>query len=573
MPTISIYKGDLESLLGADGRAKRPVALPQLEEWLMLVKGELKEHVVETGELRIELQDSNRPDLWCCEGIARQIRIKQQGKLKPYPFFSAKSKRTVKRLNVASGLEGVRPYIAACASTGYRVTEEGLAQLIQTQEKLSDIFGHKRKTVSIGLYRLARIQFPVTYELVEPDAAKFTPLGMETTMTLGEILMVHPKGLEYGHILAEHDRLPILRDATKQPLSFPPIINSREIGEVQVGDDALFVEVTGTDLPMVVLTLNIFAANLADRGAVIEPIDVRYPVKTPFGKQVVTPRDLDITRTISIQTIEQALGQTIGAQAVKRALELYGYVVTPAKGTVRAKLPAYRQDLMHPIDVVEDVAISRGYGDFSPVMPAQFTVGALSKIEQTSDRARELLVGMGFQEIISNILGSPEQYRDAMRLNETLWGEMVEVENVMSLSFSCLRQWMLPSLLRVEAASSRAFYPHRLFEAGDVAIPDRTDELGSRTETVVGAAIIHAGAHFSEIHSCLDILFYHMGKDYTLEPVQHPSFLEGRAGQIVVSGKPLGIIGEVHPEVLERWQITVPVAAFDVNLSRVVEIL
>ncbi|MDF2459633.1 MAG: pheT, partial [Nitrospira sp.] len=446
MPTISIYKGDLESLLGADGRAKRPVTMPQLEEWLMLVKGELKEHVVETGELRIELQDSNRPDLWCCEGIARQIRIKQQGKLKPYPFFSAKSKRTVKRLNVASGLEGVRPYIAACASTGYRVTEEGLAQLIQTQEKLSDIFGHKRKTVSIGLYRLARIQFPVTYELVKPDAAKFTPLGMETTMTLGEILMVHPKGLEYGHILAEHDRLPILRDATKQPLSFPPIINSREIGEVQVGDDALFVEVTGTDLPMVVLTLNIFAANLADRGAAIEPIDVRYPVKTPFGKQVVTPRDLDITRTIPIQTIEQALGQTIGAQAVKRALELYGYVVTPAKGTVRAKLPAYRQDLMHPIDVVEDVAISRGYGDFSPVMPAQFTVGALSKIEQTSDRARELLVGMGFQEIISNILGSPEQYRDAMRLNETLWGEMVEVENVMSLSFSCLRQWMLPSL-------------------------------------------------------------------------------------------------------------------------------
>jgi phenylalanyl-tRNA synthetase beta chain len=205
-------------------------------------------------------------------------------------------------------------------------------------------------------------------------------------------------------------------------------------------------------------------------------------------------------------------------------------------------------------------------------MPAQFTVGALSKIEHTSDRARELMVGLGFQEIISNILGSPEHYRDAMRLNDTRWGEMVEVENVMSLSFSCLRQWMVPSLLRVEAASSRAFYPHRLFEAGDVAIPDRSHELGSRTETVVGAAIAHAAAHFSEIHSCLDVLFYHLGKDYTLEPVQHPSFLEGRAGQIVVSGKPLGIVGEIHPEVLERWQIAVPVAAFDVNLSQLIEI-
>ena len=572
MPTISIYKGDLESLLAVDGRAKRPVTIQQLEEWLTLVKGELKEHIAETGELRVELQDSNRPDLWCCEGIARQIRIKQQRKVRPYPFFSAKSKKTLRRLTVAPGLERVRPYVAACISTGYRVTEEGLAQLIQTQEKLSDLFGHKRKTVSIGLYRLARIQFPVTYELVKPDAAKFTPLGMETTMTLAEILMVHPKGLEYGHILAGHDQVPILRDATRQPLSFPPIINSREIGEVQIGDDALFVEVTGTDLPMVVLTLNIFAANLADRGAIIEPIDVRYPTKTPFGKQVVTPRDLDITRTIPIQTIEQALGQTIGAQAVKRALEVYGYVVTPSKGTVKAKLPPYRQDLMHPMDVVEDVAISRGYGDFLPVMPAQFTVGALSKIEHTSDRARELMVGLGFQEIISNILGSPEHYRDAMRLNDTRWGEMVEVENVMSLSFSCLRQWMLPSLLRVEAASSRAFYPHRLFEAGDVAIPDRSHELGSRTETVVGAAIAHAAAHFSEIHSCLDVLFYHLGKDYTLEPVQHPSFLEGRAGQIVVSGKPLGIIGEIHPEVLERWQIAVPVAAFDVNLSQLIEI-
>jgi phenylalanyl-tRNA synthetase, beta subunit len=572
MPTISIYKGDLESLLAVDGRAKRPVTIQQLEEWLTLVKGELKEHIAETGELRVELQDSNRPDLWCCEGIARQIRIKQQRKVRPYPFFSAKSKKTLRRLTVAPGLERVRPYVAACTSTGYRVTEEGLAQLIQTQEKLSDIFGHKRKTVSIGLYRLARIQFPVTYELVKPDAAKFTPLGMEMTMTLAEILMVHPKGLEYGHILAGHDQVPILRDATRQPLSFPPIINSREIGEVQIGDDALFVEVTGTDLPMVVLTLNIFAANLADRGAIIEPIDVRYPTKTPFGKQVVTPRDLDITRTIPIQTIEQALGQTIGAQAVKRALEVYGYVVTPSKGTVKAKLPPYRQDLMHPMDVVEDVAISRGYGDFSPVMPAQFTVGALSKIEHTSDRARELMVGLGFQEIISNILGSPEHYRDAMRLNDTRWGEMVEVENVMSLSFSCLRQWMLPSLLRVEAASSRAFYPHRLFEAGDVAIPDRSHELGSRTETVVGAAIAHAAAHFSEIHSCLDVLFYHLGKDYTLEPVQHPSFLEGRAGQIVVSGKPLGIVGEIHPEVLERWQIAVPVAAFDVNLSQLIEI-
>jgi phenylalanyl-tRNA synthetase beta chain len=220
---------------------------------------------------------------------------------------------------------------------------------------------------------------------------------------------------------------------------------------------------------------------------------------------------------------------------------------------------------------VEDVAISRGYGDFLPVMPAQFTVGGLSKIEQLSDRSRELLVGLGFQEIISNILGSPEHYRDAMCLGETQWAKMVEVDNVMSLSFSCLRQWMLPSLLRIEAASSRAFYPHRLFEVGDVAIPDCMHELGSRTETVLGALVAHATAHFSEIHSCLDVLFYHLDRPYMLEPLAHPSFLEGRAGRIVMNGTPLGVIGELHPEVLERWRIGIPVVAFEVNLSQLTE--
>jgi phenylalanyl-tRNA synthetase beta chain len=570
MPTISIFKKDFESLLAMGKRGMRPVPIERLEDWLMLVKGELKEHVSETGELRIELQDSNRPDLWCCEGIARQIRIKQNGKTQRYPFLSKKLK-TTNRLVVAKGLERVRPYVAACTARGYRVTDEGLAQLIQAQEKLADIYGHKRKTVSIGLYQLKHIRFPVTYELVEPDAARFTPLGMETVMTLSEILMVHPKGLEHGHILAGHRRLPILRDAKQQVLSFPPIINSREIGEVRSGDDELFVEVTGTDLSMVMLTLNIFAANLADRGAVIEPVEVSYPQQTSLGKRVVTPQDLGRSKTIQLTTIEQALGQPLGIQAVKQALEVYGYEVTSRNGSVTAKLPPYRQDVMHAMDVVEDVAISRGYGEFSPVMPAQFTVGGLSRIEQTADRARTFMVGMGFQEIISNILGAPEQYRDWMRVTGTPWGEMVEVDNVMSLSFSCLRQWMLPSLLRVEAASSRAFYPHRLFEAGDVAIPDLGHELGSRTETVLGAVIAHATAHFSEIHSCLDVLFYHLGKEYTLEPLPHPSFLEGRAGKIVVSGHMLGVIGEVHPEVLERWQIGVPVVAFDINLSQLIE--
>ncbi|NJN69888.1 MAG: hypothetical protein HC801_06230 [Nitrospira sp.] len=164
MPTITIYKDDFQSLLYQSPSANRAVSIEELEAWLMLAKGELKGYNPETGELRIELQDSNRPDLWCCEGIARQIRIKQQGKLSPYPFFSEKSHSQV-QIIVKPGIEQVRPYVAACAARGYRVTTEGLAQLIQTQEKLAEIFGHKRKTVSIGIYQLPKINFPVRTSL------------------------------------------------------------------------------------------------------------------------------------------------------------------------------------------------------------------------------------------------------------------------------------------------------------------------------------------------------------------------------------------------------------------------
>jgi phenylalanyl-tRNA synthetase beta chain len=566
MPTITIFKQDLEGLLTGPGEACQLLTMEQLEESLMLVKGELKGQNPDTGELRIELQDSNRPDLWCCEGIARQIRLKRQGSLVKYNFLKTPPK-PAKRLDVAPGLEGIRPYIAACTATGYRVTQEGLTQLIQTQEKLAEMFGRKRRTVSIGLYRLAAIEFPVAYDLVKPDEATFTPLGMDTAMTLGEILLVHPKGLEFGGILAGQNRLPYLRDAKNQALSFPPIINSREVGEVLVGDDALFVEVTGTDLSMVVLTLNIFAANLADRGAVIEPIEVRYPYKTALGKAVITPQDLGKSRKLLVSTIEQALGQELGAHDVAKSLTAYGYQVTTSGKAVKVTPPFYRQDLMHAMDIVEDVAISRGYSDFLPVMPSQFTVGGLSRIEEFSDRIRALMVGMGFQEIISNILGSPQDLRDAMRLEGTEWGKLVEVDNVMSQTFSALRQWMLPSLLRVETASNRAFYPHRLFEAGEVARPDPTQSVGSRTVTLLGGMIAHADAHFSEAHSCLDTLFYYVNQAYSLEPIQHPSFLAGRVGGIVSGGIQVGVIGELHPEVLERWQIAVPAVAFEIDLT------
>ncbi len=564
MPTISINLKDFERLLN------RPATVQALEEWLPLVKGELKDHVTETGEVRIELQDSNRPDLWSCEGIARQIALKLARKLPAYPFFAAAPRRP-KRLTVAPGLDHVRPYVAACTAVGYRVTAEGLEQLIQVQEKLADVFGRKRSMVSIGLYRLPAIVFPVTYDLVGLDEARFTPLGFDDKMSLRDILAVHPKGLEYGHLLAGQAKVPLLRDDEGQVLSLPPIINSREIGEVRVGDSDLFVEVTGTNLPMVLLTLNIMAVNLADRGATIEPVQIAYPYKTDRGKTVRTPCAVGTARTITVSAVHAALGQPLKTKDIKDALTSYGYLVSGTRDRLTAKAPPYRNDVMHPVDLVEDVAISRGYESFAPIMPAQFTVGGLSRIERLSDRVRELLIGAGFQEMMSNILTSRQGLIERMRLAGTTWDHIVEVDNPMVQTYACLRQWLTPSLLRMEAASSRAFYPHRLFEVGEVAVPDATEAVGSRTRVVAGALLAHADANFSEAHSCLDLLLFYLNRPYRVEPVAHPSFIEGRAGQICFDGTPVGLIGEIHPQVLEHWQVTMPVAAFEFDVDALVE--
>jgi phenylalanyl-tRNA synthetase beta chain len=561
MPTISIFQKDFCGLVGRDA------SMSDIEQWMPYVKGEVKDVSQEAGEVRVELQDTNRPDLWCVEGISRQIRSVLNKGMPPYSFFSEK-RGAKRRIQVAQGMEAVRPYVAGCVSLGYAMTPDGLNQCIQTQEKLADAFGRKRETVSIGLYRASAIAFPVTYGLVKPDEIRFTPLGFEEKMTPQEILTVHPKGLEYGSILAGCERLPLLWDSDGQVLSFPPIINSRELGEVQIGDTDLLVEVTGTDLSMVVLALNIFACNLADRGATIESLDINYPYKTDFGTTIKTPLSMNQSQRISIEAIEQALGMPLGSEAIQEALASYGYQVKATRQSVSVTLPPFRNDFMHVMDVAEDVAITRGYESFSPIMPQTFTVGSLSMEEQISDRMRDLLVGFGFQEIFSNIMASHQELVDRMRITDTDYARLVEVDNVMSQTYACLRPSILPCLLRVEALSPRAFYPHLLFEVGETAQLDLEANVGSRTTLSVAAISANSGANFSEIHSYLDLLMYYMAWPYELEPVTHPSFLEGRVGRIRCEGYAVGYIGEFHPEVLEAWQIDMPTSGFEFEIRK-----
>ena len=573
MPTLDVHLRDFEALLG------RSVDADSLDRLLLRVKGEVKAFDRNRDAVKIELADSNRPDLWSVEGVARQIRIcAGGGDARPvYPFFDLPTER---QIIVAPEIAAVRPYLAACTVEGMVVTDAILAQMIQAQEKLADLFGQKRKCVSIGLYRLSKIVFPVRYELADPDQTRFVPLGFDRPMRLADILARHPKGIAYAETLQGAARLPILRDATDAILSFPPIINSREIGEVQVGDDALLVEVTGNHLQMVLLVLNIFACNLADRSGRIGAVDVCYPTETPFGKTIRTPCRFSEPIPVEIAAFERCLGDAITVEEAENWLVRYGHAVEVKRTTLVVTPPPYRDDLLHPVDVIEDMAMSRGYDTFLPKMPETFTVGSLDAVEQLCDRVRDLLVGLGFQEVMSNVLASREEMVERMvgeasdtpSATDRLEKVVVEIDNPMTDRYTLLRPSLLPSLMRVEGASAGATYPHHIFEIGEVA---QQSADGRRADTRLYLAAAFAApinADFSTLQKWLENVVAGLGLSIRLSPTTHPTFIDGRVGAVLLlpEEEPIGVIGEIHPEVLTRWQIGMPTVAFEIALDPII---
>ena len=555
MPTITVIREDLERLAG------QTYDLPELERALEAVKAEVK--VEDDALLKIQLKDTNRPDLWSSEGVARLLKGHREGVHEPYPFFEDPPGEL--ELRVDPALEGLRPYIAAFACEGISVDEAALEQLIEAQEKLAEGYGRGRSAVAIGIYDASDVAFPVRYAAADPDATRFVPLGMETGLTLRDILSEHPTGRTYAHLLEGFSAFPLITDSRGEVLSMPPVINSRNPGAVEVGDSFLFCEATGTELDAVLLSVAIMAANMADRGGRILPVNTIYPYNTPRGREIRCPLDMTETVEVDLDDLRRVIGGAIDNGSIERALAAMGYRdVALDPNRVRARPAPYRDDILHPVDLIEDVIVAVGFDNFEPELPHDFTVGKSAPEEDLVDRIRGMMVGCGFQEVFLPILSSRADLTE--RVCDT-GAKIVEISNPMSENYSAVRNALLPGLLRVEAASRKAPYPHHIFEVGEVCVIARDDLYGTRTEICLAALEAHADANLSGIQSHLEALAYYLGFDYSLTPSEHPTFLPGRSGEIRLDGNGFGIIGEIHPEVLENWGVSVPVSAFEVNID------
>ena len=614
MPKIEVNEEVFYSLadpkgpLAGSGTARRLWnSKEEFEEALTCAKAELDEDSdknlpLSERVLKIELNDTNRPDLWGTAGCARQLRVYNGGKIPEYPFFSQPGKNNlhdqVRKVKVERSVQQVRPYLAGFIASGKSISDPTLRDMIQTQEKLAWNFGRKRRTISMGLYRISKINWPIIYKGVDPDSVSFVPLQWDTPLTLREILKQHPKGKEYAFI-QEHEPIhPLLTDSSSPDgaagnvLSYPPIINSADLGAVQVGDSDVFVELTGTNIHLVTLAASIVACDLADNGFTIEPLTVEYDFDTPFGRNVVYPYYFQEPVFCSLARIEKFLGEKLSADECVQALnrmavkaekttdkergqESLGDTegVSDTEG-VRAWPPPYRNDYLHAADVAEDVMIGRGLNSFKPERPGDSTVGRLLPITLFSRQVKELFIGMGYQEMIFNYLGSHKDLVENMRGK----GEkIIRIANPMTENYEYVRDSIIASLLASESVSGHSVYPHKIFEIGKIVRRDKEENYGSLTRQYAGFLHADKDANFNTAAGQLQTLFYYLSREYDVEEdASHDGdsdtrFIPGRVAAIIYKGKKIGVFGEIHPEVLENWGITVPCIAGEIDLDALID--
>ncbi len=573
MPKIEVNEKLFFSLLG------ETYDYAKLEERLTCGKAELDEKPdtsvpADTRTIKIELNDTNRPDLWSTAGVARQLRLHAHGSAKKGhygDFFSRDGKamdagnRIVK---VDPALKDIRPFMTAFVISGKPIDEPMLLDIIQTQEKLCWNFGRKRKSISMGVYRSANITWPVSYKAVDPDKTSFVPLGCDAPMTCRQILADHPKGKEYGWILKDAKFFPLLIDAKNETLSMAPIINSATLGAVKVGDSDLLVEMTGTDMPTLVLATSIVACDFADAGYKILPVKIEHPYDTGFGKTITTPYYFQESTSTTIGAINKRLGSDLSGGEIRDALERMGCEVETSGETVTIWPPEYRNDFLQEVDIIEDVMMGKEISFFKPTKPRDFTIGRLTPLTLFSRKAKSLLVGLGYQEMIFNYLGSGKDYIERMNLAGTPEGKkVIEISNPMTENYQFVRPSILPSLLAAEAPSGNAVYPHRIFEIGKVAYRDDEETTGTRTRQHIGFLSASSDANFNEAASQVASLLYYLDHEYTVTESDDPRFIRGRQASVMVGGKAIGIFGEIHPQVLENWTIGTPCVAGEIEVE------
>ncbi|HDY74550.1 MAG TPA: phenylalanine--tRNA ligase subunit beta [Euryarchaeota archaeon] len=542
MPVIELSVKELNALIGEEIGVERLVS--------SITKMGADVESADEKTITVEFFP-DRPDLLSVEGTARALRsfLRITPGLQTYSLNPATAEVTVD-----PSILPIRRYIECLVVKEVRLNEDLLKGLMEIQEDLHWALGRDRKKVAIGVHDSAKITPPYTYRAAAPEEIGFEPLGMPgQEMSLSRILEKHPKGVEYAGIISGFDKYPVILDSKGNVLSMPPIING-ELTKLTVDTTDIFVEMTGTDARAVRYAMNILTAAFAEHKWTLSTVTVKYP-----DKNVITPNLKPIERRLSVDYTNRMLGLNLTPEEVKLCLEKTGYGAVKEGDGLRVSVPAYRSDILHDIDLVEDVAIGYGYDRFETELPALSTTGRRLPAESVVRKARRAMLGLGFTEVMTLMLTNEAVNNERMCTCDSA----VKVQNPISIEHTIIRTHLLPSLLEVLYINRHRELPQRIFEAGDVLKLDPDVETGARSVWRLAGVVVHGKANFSEIKSIFNAVLRDLSIEGKIESFEHPSFIPGRCAQVVG----VGYFGELHPQVLTNFGLEYPAVAFEITLK------
>jgi len=546
MPVIEVKLDDFRELLGRD------VTIDELQDRLPMM-GTSWEGTTEDG-FQLEVFP-NRPDLLSIEGLVRAYASWTGARtgLRGYPVEKSDYKVVVDKKT-----QKVRPWFVTAVVKNVEFDDPLIRSIIQMQEKLHVTHGRRRRKVAIGLHSLEPIEFPVTYT-TKPPKFKFRPLGERFEKDLTWILGEMKTGREYAWTMEGFKEYPMILDRKGMVLSMPPIING-EYTRIDEATTELFIDVTGTDLKAITEVLNVICVTLADRGAEIHEVHNHYP----DGSVLTTPNLDPWVMDLDNDYVNSTLGVEFTPQETARELEKMGHGTEVNGGVIKVMIPSYRADVMHPIDLVEDVAIGHDYDNFEPMIPPISCEAGEDPLEVFSRGLRNFLVGLGLLEVVTFMMSNREKLFHRMGLPEE---PICETDNPKMEAYDSLRNRLLPSLMEVLSTNKHHPYPQNLYEVDDVVVLDPSTETGARSRRRLAVVLCHSSASFSEIKATMNTILENLELEAEVVEEGWGCFIEGRRYTATLGGEPLCWAGEIKPEALESWELEMPVAALEMDVD------
>lgn len=495
------------------------------------------------GELKVEL-NPDRADLFSFNTLVRSAEMYFSSTAFPQERAAWKG-----RIILKSGALRLRPYVRSFIAEGREIGEY-MEELIDFQEKIHLSVGKDRKKSSIGLHDLDKIKLPVIYDSGNTEDISFETYDGSMENKASEILRRHSKGSLYGKLIGDISEAPFMFDSDGDVLSMPPVINGIK-SVIEPATKKFFVDITGTDMKATDDTMFLMKHFFSCLG-----------YKTFFTRiEGLDPKNFALPGMLKLKIrpgrVRKFLNVDMSGTEIAFHLKRMGYIVRNNADSIEINVPSYRIDVMGEADIMEDIAKSFGFNNLKEKELAFKNLPERNISRTHEETLRGILVGAGFQEIMSFFLVPSSFYSVS-----TYQGDM-RILNPKSQDFSVMRDRLLLGILDFYSRNRNRNYPQNVFEIGEVV-------LHGKQESHVCISIAQPGAAYSSIKRQVEYLFRRIGNfNLTYTPFDSEDLMEGRSAKMTLSGRDVGLLGEVKPDRLESFGIKVPVALSEINIPKI----